>query len=197
VDQAISAVDSIWETTKDYAMDSLVSIPEIIPDRYPPGSDDHGIPIETNIDSIPEHEVDTNQDHPSTPDPEGDTSQHQSAEPDSEGEYVTGAKGSRIKKGRPLHLLDLPTESDIRSRSNTKSNSDENEMKNRRLLQWWHERLGHISMHTIQHMASKGLLPAGIAKCKVPTMHVRHDDQTPMEDKSGPKTNEYSHHRAW
>jgi hypothetical protein len=41
-------------------------------------------------------------------------------------------------------------------------------MKNRSILQWWHERLGYVSMHTIQHMASKGMLPAGIAKCKVP-----------------------------
>jgi hypothetical protein len=28
--------------------------------------------------------------------------------------------------------------------------------------------LGHVSMHTVQHMASKGLLPSEIAKCKIP-----------------------------
>jgi hypothetical protein len=36
IDPAISAVESIWDSAKDYAMDSLVIIPEIVPDLYPP-----------------------------------------------------------------------------------------------------------------------------------------------------------------
>jgi GAG-pre-integrase domain len=68
-----------------------------------------------------------------------------------------------------LHQLVLPTQQDVNQVDTSPSNkSDEREMRNRRLLKWWHERLGHVSMHTIQHMASKGILPSSIAKCKIP-----------------------------
>jgi hypothetical protein len=177
VDQAIAAVDSIWDSTKDYAMDSMVSIPEIMPELYPLGTDDHGIPIET-VDSralhtSPVDEEDNEQQHQITPDPEGDREHSK----------------EQSKKVRPLQLLVLPTETDIRPINSPRNNSDENEMKNRRLLQWWHEKLGHISMHTIQNMASKGMLPAGIAP-----MQSTGDDQTSMEDQSYTKTNQHCHH---
>jgi hypothetical protein len=46
------------------------------------------------------------------PGSEEDISQDWSATPDSEGEPITDLNESKSKKGRPLHLLDLPTESD-------------------------------------------------------------------------------------
>jgi hypothetical protein len=36
VDQALTAIDSVWESAKEFAMDSIVRIPEIAPERYPP-----------------------------------------------------------------------------------------------------------------------------------------------------------------
>jgi GAG-pre-integrase domain len=45
---------------------------------------------------------------------------------------------------------------------------DSTEEKNQVLLLQWHNRLGHISMKRIQRMASLGLIPTQLAKCKVP-----------------------------
>jgi GAG-pre-integrase domain len=158
VDRAISAVDSIWQSTQDYAMDSLVLLPEIVPELYPPDSDDHGIPIETTQDNRP-HITPNDDDDQRTNDKHRDI-------PISEGADTPPNEDST--SSRPTHLLVLPTERETQSLKEKVHKSDENEIKNRRLLQWWHKRLGHISMHTIQHTASKGLFPMAIAKCQVP-----------------------------
>jgi hypothetical protein len=52
-DIAMNSVDQRWQEAQDIAFKSLVSIPEIIPDLYPKGSDDHGLPIETTYPNIP------------------------------------------------------------------------------------------------------------------------------------------------
>jgi GAG-pre-integrase domain len=46
--------------------------------------------------------------------------------------------------------------------------SDEEELKKQKELLRWHNRMGHLSMHRLQEMASKGLLPSKITKCRVP-----------------------------
>jgi GAG-pre-integrase domain len=42
------------------------------------------------------------------------------------------------------------------------------ENQNRRFLLHWHHRLGHLFMKMIQRLASMGLLPSMLAKCKIP-----------------------------
>jgi hypothetical protein len=52
-DQAFQAIEESWDTAQDLALESLVLIPEIIPDLYPKGSDDHRLPIEPINYNVP------------------------------------------------------------------------------------------------------------------------------------------------
>jgi hypothetical protein len=49
---AMPAITDTWESTQDMALERLVIILEIIPDLYPPGSDDHGLPMEPTNQNI-------------------------------------------------------------------------------------------------------------------------------------------------
>jgi hypothetical protein len=177
-------------------MDSLVIIPEILPGLYPPGSDDHGLPLEPRTPPgphiIPDDKIVPTQreelinqvlEGGSLPAPEGDIAPNQLEEetsPDREGRNPT--RYSPIKSTTKAEIEAVSTK--------PKNKSDENKMQNKRLLKWWHEQLGHVSMHTVQHMASKGLLPSAIAKCKIPVGQAcmyRMMTKKPWRTKSVPK----------
>jgi hypothetical protein len=157
VNTALHLIDSTWPAAQDLAFNSLVQIPEIVPDLYPPNNDDHGLPLEKpNSDVV--HVIPHDDDHPPT--------FHHST---TKSEGGSKHESTNLDPDRPLHILQLPTDLEVTKAQENPNKSDETEMKNRRLLKWWHERLAHISMHTVQHMAALGLLPSSIAKCKIPT----------------------------
>jgi GAG-pre-integrase domain len=173
-ENALQTIKQKWEAARDLALDSLVIIPEIVPDLYPPESDDHGLPMEPHTPSGPhlllEDEIVPGQREEPTPhDREGGMTPKTEGgrEPiQPETEMIPDPKG---ESPRVIHQLVLPTKSENEAiDTKPRSKSDKREMRNRRLLKRWHERLGHVSMHTIQHMAVKGLLPSAIAKCKIP-----------------------------
>jgi GAG-pre-integrase domain len=62
-----------------------------------------------------------------------------------------------------LFEIALPRKSET-----TQKRSPTGEESNQAELLRWNYRLGHISMHRIQRMASTGILPSRIARCKVP-----------------------------
>jgi hypothetical protein len=118
-DKALHTIEEKWESAYYIAMDSLGMIPEIIPDLYPPGSDDHGLPMEPHTAPsgphlIPDNEIAPIQREDTThslsegdnhPDSEGDQAPVQQeviANPDPEGETQ-----------RDIHHLILPTEYEI------------------------------------------------------------------------------------
>jgi Reverse transcriptase (RNA-dependent DNA polymerase) len=99
-------------------------------------------------------------------------------------QYPTGT----TEEGLPIEIPDTPqqvhleTEGDLPNGESTVRftvNYDEDavqedstmegeEERNQALLISWHYKMGHVSMHRLQYMASKGLLPRKIAKCRVP-----------------------------
>jgi GAG-pre-integrase domain len=66
-----------------------------------------------------------------------------------------------------VHVLDYQGVQE-HSVANTPDPMDETDIKNQKELLRWHNRMGHLSMHRLQEMASKGLLASKIAKCRVP-----------------------------
>ena len=128
---AFEAIAPLWQTLQFHAFDSKLTVPEITPDTYPINTDDDGIPIE--IGTIPEGGTIVDNDVLGV------------KEEDMEVSSQTTTEG--------IHPLVLPKEDDILNMDISVPVEDLREIKNRMDLKWWHEKLGHISMHSIQHMA--------------------------------------------
>jgi GAG-pre-integrase domain len=80
-------------------------------------------------------------------------------------------------EGLPIETVDgpddnydrkYPTDVPSNIKQDNGSSSEDRESNNQTQLLRWHYKLGHISMHRIQRMASQGLLPSSIARCRVP-----------------------------
>jgi hypothetical protein len=67
----------------------------------------------------------------------------------------------------PEHVMDHQGVQD-QGTTNIQDPMEEAEIRNQKELLQWYNQMGHLSMHRIQAMASKGLLPSKIAKCRVP-----------------------------
>jgi hypothetical protein len=99
---ALDSIEVTWQSAQEVALQSMVIMPEIIPDLYPPGLDDHGLPIEPINQNAPQfkpidEDTDTTLAEPQEPDPEG----------------VIDRDPERETLDQPSNILVLPTKQEI------------------------------------------------------------------------------------
>jgi GAG-pre-integrase domain len=84
--------------------------------------------------------------------------------PDSPQTMYTETEGDLPVGENPVRFT-VDCEQDVVPEDSTIQTEEE---RNQALLISWHCKMGHVSMHRLQAMASRGLLPRKIAKCRVP-----------------------------